>query len=593
MSLSPSPAPLFVDGMPVIARRILPADRRVTIPAGMEALLVRDATPVRSLPAGTHAVRGWLQSTPELYLYQPEAHFLPLWITGLTTADGRSVALGWRLQVQIADVRRLWGSWLRLRPDEWIALPADVISARVADAAAELTPRYALNDLRTDANVRQQIGSRLGALVKAQLEVFGLEVALHPDPLQLRFLTDADQTVAAQERATLQRVLDDERLRTELNRIENAETLAYRLQEAAAARGESVGVATATAMAQQAIEMPGQPYAATLQAAVTAPPSRPTPTAVTLTPVEHRAQHHVFKRLSLLVIIVAILSALTLAAIAILRPEMMATDTQRNQLFGAVVGVAILGVLISWVIDQIIRWQAHQSAERMLIEANLDTPTDFDGRMEARHVLMLLGALFGVGIAAAALWMPDHVNWLRAVGAGVGLLGAAFAIRLDWLHNVNRANAVVAQAQRRIASARLDAAQRTHTHVKLQATLSAELEVIQRRLDESAALAYRNLNDRALNRRLRTLEAAVKTLALRAHTLEQARGERNDAAWETIDAHMTRLQTQIEQASQLAAQLSTTMQQRNAAAALSTIDKLEEIIHNIEDDLSRWTATIV
>src|SRR5690606_26425536 len=228
-----------------------------------------------------------------------------------------------------------------------------------------------------------------------------------------------------------------------------------------------------------------------------ATPDRPTPTPVTLAPAEHRARHHVFKRLSLLVLIAATVSAIALAAIALLRPELMATEAQRNQVLGAVIGIAIVGVIVAWVIDQVIRWQAQQSAERMLIEANLDTPEDFDGRMEARHIVMLIGAFVGIGIAAAALWLPDHVNWLRAVGAGVGLLGAAFAIRLDWLHNVNRANQVVSQAQRRIASARLDASQRARAHTKLQATLSTELALVNRRLDDAATLAYRNLNDRA------------------------------------------------------------------------------------------------
>jgi len=579
------------EGLPVIAQRVVPATRRVTIPLAMEALVIRDGAPVRTLPAGTHRVRGLLQTTPELYLYAPDAHFLPVWITDLTTIDGRNVALSWRLQTQIADVRRLWESWLRLQAADRIGLPAEVISARVADTAANLVQRYTIDDLRTNGDVRRQIGSALGASLKPQLAAFGLETANHPDPLQIRFLTSEDQAAAARERATLQRVLADEQLRTELNRIDNGETLAYRLQEAAAAQGEQVSPATANAVADQALNAPGQNHAAAIQAVLAATPERPTPAPVTLAPAEHRARHHVFKRLSLMVLIAATISAITLAAIALLRPDLMATDAQRNQLLGGVVGIAIVGVVIAWVIDQVIRWQAQQSAERMLIEANLDTPEDFDGRMEARHIVMLLGAFVGIGIAAAALWLPDHVNWLRAVGAGVGLLGAAFAIRLDWLHNVNRANQVVAQAQRRIASARLDASQRARAHTKLQATLSTELAVVNRRLDESASLAYRSLSDRALTRRLRALAGASGQLQTQAEHLEKVKGQRSDGEWATIDEQMDQLQTLVMEAGLLSAELHTSLQQR-AAIAPGAVDKLEEIIHNSQDAFVRWQAAI-
>ncbi len=579
------------EGPPALARRILPTTRQVKIPPGMEALIVRDGAPLRTLPSGTHAVRSLLQSTPELYLYHPDAHFLPIWITDLATIDGRSVALSWRLHTQIADVRRLWQGWLRFQTAEWIGLPADVISARLADTAASLVQQYALEDLRTNRDVRRQVGSALGAALTPQLVALGLETATHPDPLQMRFLTGEEQAAAARERAALQRVLADEALRAELNRIDNHALLADRLQQAAAAQGAPLAPATVTAVVQDALGAAALPPAAALHSVLAATPDQPTPAPVILAPAEHRASHHLFKRLSLLVLIAATVSAIALAAIVLLRPDLLATDAQRNQVLGAVVGIAIVGVLGAWVIDQVIRWQAQQSAERMLMEANLATAEEHVGRMEARHVLMLLGAFVGIGVTAAAFWLPDHVNWLRVVGAGVGLLGAAFAIRIDWLHNVNRANQVVAQAQRRIARARLDASQRARAHTKLQVTLGTELAVVNRRLDDSATLAYRHLHDRSLTRRLRTLASATGQLQSPVEHLEQAQGPRSDGEWAAIDDQMAQLQAWVLQAGTLSAELHTSLQQRRAVAP-GVVDKLEEIIQNSSDALVRWRAAI-
>src|SRR5690606_20772464 len=162
-----------------------------------------------------------------------------------------------------------------------------------------------IEDLRSNGDVRRQLGSALGASLKPQLAAFGLETASHPDPLQIRFLTSEDRAAAARESAALQRVLADEQLRTELNRIDNGEALAQRLQEAAASQGEQVSPATANAIADQALNAGTQNHAGAIQAVLAATPDRPTPTPVTLAPAEHRARHHVFKRLSLLVLIAA------------------------------------------------------------------------------------------------------------------------------------------------------------------------------------------------------------------------------------------------------------------------------------------------
>ncbi len=33
-----------------------------------------------------------------------------------------------------------------------------------------------------------------------------------------------------------------------------------------------------------------------------------------------------------------------------------------------------------------------------------------DSRLEARHILTLIGAMAGIAVTAAALWMPQHLN---------------------------------------------------------------------------------------------------------------------------------------------------------------------------------------
>ena len=87
-------------------RRLQPQARHVMIPLGVEALIVRAGEPGRTLPGGTsQRVRRRLQPTPELYLFPTAPAALHLWLTDLTSADGLPVNLGWRVQVQIADVR--------------------------------------------------------------------------------------------------------------------------------------------------------------------------------------------------------------------------------------------------------------------------------------------------------------------------------------------------------------------------------------------------------------------------------------------------------------------------------------------------------
>lgn len=584
--------PAFIDGQPVLAQRIQSTGRRYTVPPDNQALLVRDERAVALLDAGTHRIRTLWQSAPELYCYRTGAHFLPLWLTRLATADGKPVNLSWRVRVQVSDAARAWANWLRFQEGEWLPLPAAQVSARLADPAQDLVQRYTLSDLRTDPEVRSAVAAELHLLLHRQLQEFGLELALSPDPQQMRFMTEADVVAAQREQEALQRLLADEQLRSELNRIDNEEALAHRLREAAAAQGVALDEQRAADMAQSASVNPSQSAAAVLQQNMAAPLRQPTPAAVTLATAEHRAQHHVFRRLSLLVLVTTLVAALVLAAIWIYRPDLVSTDNGRNQVVAAVAGIAILGVLAAWVLDQIIRWQAHNSAERMLIEANLEGSEHKESRLQVRHVLMLLAALLGVGVATAALWMPDHVNWLRMVGSVMGLVGAAFAIRIDWLYNINQANRVMAKARRQIANAQLSAAQRTHNHVKLQLSLSAELEVVRQRLQQSADLAYRTLGDRPLNRRIRSLDdPTVKTLLTRVQTLERALQERSIDEWAEVDAHVERLQTTAQQSSACAEALQRAAQQGNRTEATLQMDKLEDLVHTMADELTRWKAT--
>jgi uncharacterized membrane protein (DUF485 family) len=588
--MSPTEPP-FADGLPVIARRIVPDKRHAAIPPNTEALLVRNGAPEHVLASGRHTVRSFFQATPELYCFGVDSYGLPLWLTSLTTADGRSVALGWRISIQVADARRLWEGWLRHRPDEWISVPAELVSARLADPAQILVQRYTLDDLRSDPAVRREVAGKLSLLIKQQLDLLGLEFAEQFDAAQLRFLSDADRAAAARERAALQRVLADERLNAELNRLDNVDTLAWRLSEAAGAAGETLQPATARDLAQAALGLQGLKAGAGVHSVLAAPAAPETfANPPQLPAIEHRGRHHVFRRLSLLVLLVTMLAALTLAVITVLRPDLMATEMQRNQMIAGVVGVALLGVLVAWVIDQLIRWEAQRTAERMLLEANLDSPDEVNDRIELRHILTLVGALAGVAVTAAALWLPDHVNWVRVVGTAVGLLTAALAIRIDWLHNINRANQTMTSAQRRIAGANLGAAQRRRNHVKLQATLSAELEIVRRQLDTAASLAYRTLNDRTLNRRLRALESSVKQELRQVHDLEEAPAQRQPAEWDDVDQHVKRLRDTVQEAGRAAAHLSTQVQQGKNAGILSSVDNLEQIIRNLGAELARWTA---
>lgn len=588
-----SSGPAFVGGQPVLAQRLLPAARRYTVPAGKRALLVRDDRAVVLLDAGTHRVRTVWQSVPELYQYRVDAHWLPLWLTQLATADGKPVNLGWRVRVQVADASQVWASWLCHLEGEWLPLPAEQLSARLADPAQDLVQRYVLSDLRADGGVRSALAAELHLLLHRLLSDYGLELAASPDPQQLRFMTEADVVAARREQEVLRRALADEQLRSELNRIDNEAVLVARLREVAAGQGVALDAERAVDLVQSARSENDPKTVAALQRSLAAPSPLSTSAPVVLPTVGNTPQPRWFRRLSLLVLITALVAALILAAIWIYRPDLITTDGGRNQVVAAVAGIAIFGVLVAWVLDQVIRWQAHNSAERMLIEANLEGLDHKESRLQVRHVLMLLGALLGVGVSTAALWIPDHINWLRMVGSVLGLLGAAFAIRIDWLYNIHQANRVVAQARRQITNAQLNGAQRARSQAKLRLRLGAELEVVRRRLQQSADLAYRIVGDRSLHRRIRALDdPTVKTLLLRVQTLEDLLPERVLDEWAEVDAQIDRLQQTAQQCSSSAEALQRALQQNSRGEAIVQMDKLDDFVHTMLDELTRWKATV-
>ena len=115
--------------------------------------------------------------------------------------------------------------------------------------------------------------------------------------------------------------------------------------------------------------------------------------------------------------------------------------------------------------------------------------------------------------------------------------------------------------------------------------------MVRKRLDESAGLAYRNLRDRGLVRRINTLLADVGALIRSAQSMEQALHDRSDEEWGAVDEHMERLQVDAESCSGYAENLHLAAQQRNHPEALAQMDKLEAAVHNVADELTRWKAT--
>ncbi|GAB4570382.1 MAG: hypothetical protein Kow0047_23980 [Anaerolineae bacterium] len=208
-----------------------PDGRKVDIPQGYKALLVRGGRLERVLSEGRHKVRGFFGRRPELYLYSTGSVPLFLWLTHLSTADGRPVGLSWHLRVTIADPHRFWEAWLRDQKTDRIPLPEEWINERLADPVQELVQRYSLSDLRTINDVRERLGGKVSLELKRHLDHFGLEIAEPFDFQRMRFVSDRTLAEAQRERETIRRMLEDERLQTLINRIDNLEALEYRIRE--------------------------------------------------------------------------------------------------------------------------------------------------------------------------------------------------------------------------------------------------------------------------------------------------------------------------------------------------------------------------
>ncbi len=592
-----SPSLPFADDQTIWAQRLRPKHRRTRVAASCEALLVRDGQPERTLPSGEQRVRGFAQSAPELYLFQTTPLALPLWITTLATADGEAVNLGWMLDVQTVNAAQAWAAWWMHQSTDAIPLPLAQLAAHAADPVQDLLQRYTLSDLRTNADVRRFVAGRLSLLLREPLAGYGLEIAAPPDAQALRFVSDADLAAAEHSRQLAARLLEDGKLQTELNRITNVEVLAMRLADAARARGEELDPTAALAAAADRLAdrapvatngaSPAAPNALPFpgQEPATAAPATPLP--VTLSASPHGGAHPILRRLSLLVITSSLLAALGFGAIALLRPDLLDGAAERNRVFGMVVGLAFAGVLVSWLIDQAMRLQAEHSAERILIAAELESDEVHNTHLQLRHILILVGAMLGVGITAATFWWPESVLWLRVISSAVGLLAAGFAIRLDWLHNVNRANYVVADAQRRVAEARLQAAGRRTQHAVMQKNLMGELKLLVRNLAEAGTLAYSALRDRELVRTLAQLQARAEQMQTLAGELPSVAG--GDEAERTEFAlRAAQINEQMAAATAQAAALTAALDARDGPAARQAGATLATALKSLEAQLLRW-----
>lgn len=592
-----SPSLPFADDQTIWAQRLRPKQRRARVAASYEALLVRDGKAERTLPSGEQRVRGFAQSAPELYLFRTTPLALPLWITTLATADGEAVNLGWMLHVQTVDAAHAWAAWWMHQSTDAIPLPLAQMAAHAADPVQDLLQRYTLSDLRTNADVRRFVAGRLSLLLREPLAGYGLEMAAPPDAQALRFVSDADLAAAEHSRQLAARLLEDGKLQTELNRITNVEVLAMRLADAAHARGEELDPAAALAAAAGRLAdrtpvasngvSPAAHGAVQLLSNEPAAGTPATPLPVTLTAPPHGGAHPFLRRLSLLVITSSLLAALGIGAIALLRPDLLDGAAERNRVFGMVVGLAFAGVLVSWLIDQAMRLQAEHSAERILIAAELESDEVHNTHLQLRHILILVGAMLGVGITAATFWWPDSVMWLRVISSAVGLLAAGFAIRLDWLHNVNRANYVVADAQRRVAEARLQAAGRRTLHAVMQKNLTGELKLLVRNLAEAGTATYSGLRDRELVRTLAQLQARAEQMQTLADELPSVAGG-DEAERAEFALRAAQINEQMAAAMAQTAALTAALDARDGPVARQASATLATALKSLEEQLLRW-----
>lgn len=590
-----------------IAQRSLPDTRWVEIPTDYNALLVRNDKLERILPPGRQRVRAIFQPQAELYTYATQPRPLFLWITDLYSAEGKALSLSWKLIVEISEPEILWRRWLQFQADDDAPAPGPAISAEIADTAQELVQRHGLEELRTDTDIRRLIGGQISLLVREKLADYGLAIARQLDYQHLRFQTDADLVSAQIERETLARMLEDARLQTAINRLDNAEVLTHRLNEWLAANDRTLSPQTLDEIVQESLDEDDGPSVEEViqqRGQDQLPDPSPTPAVMNLDAELERSAHegrwHVLHHLSHFILIATALGAMVLASIAVLEPGMLATADQRTRTIGMVVGTTFLGLFVAWMIDQIMRWEARKTARRLLEEADLNHADEETNRLEVRHMLLLLAALLSLAAAAVAIWLPDLYPWVRLGGAVAGLLGAIIAIRYDWLRNLEESRQEVRSAIRKVAGARLripriSPEERARLHARTQADLAAEVQVVMDYLDEARQLVFRELKERPLYARIQRVHERVQAFPPRIQAMQQAAADHYADGQEDdeLARQRTALAEEMGRCSELAQAVHWYAQQNDPAAISDRLTELEQSALEVQSLLARWeTVTL-
>jgi len=578
-----------------IATRRHPPGRWVEVPIDENILIVRSNRPGHVLSEGRHRVRRVFQSHPELYFHSVRPFPIFLWITDLYTIEGKTINLSWKLTVEIVDVVSLWERWLQYHVADSISGPDTNISARMVDSVQEWVKRLSLEALRTDLDVRRRLGGDLSLKVRGELKSYGLDIAAQPDHQSLRFQTEADIIAAQIERETLKRMAEDAKLQTTINRIDNAEVLQQRLREWMQEQGRDLSDAALQAIISELI---GNDNNSSLlhilerKEEEKVPDEAGTPEIVDLEESVHGGRWHVLHHLSHFILISTALGALVLAAIAIFEPGMLATPDQRTRTAGIVAGTAFLGLFVAWMIDQIMRWEARQSARRMLAKAKINHDDEEVNRLEVRHLFVLLGAMIALAAAAVALWLPNLYPWLRLGGSGVGLFGAVVAIRYDWLRNLEQAHHEVQTARRRIAGAQLSAAQRKRIHIELKKDLVTETQVALDYLEKAGQSAFYDMRQRSVAASIRRQQQKLTDLLPKMQELQEASQESyaEDAAG--LAGRIDALHEETHRCSNLTQAVQWSVQRSDATSASARLVDLDQCIMKVQALLTRWNGRI-
>lgn len=585
---------------PTPVQRLRPTGRHVEVPEGHRGLVVREGRPERTVPPGRQRIRGLLEPRPEIYIYPEEAFPLFLHLEDLHDAEGRPLHLSWKLRVRVDDPSTYWAEWLNLHPQDQIPGPDELIAARIADPIQQEVARYALEDLRTDPEIRYRVGMTVLRHTQQELRRLGLTVAQEPDPQRMRFYTAQERLAAEQERELLAGMRADERLQRTIRQLEDVDTLSHYLVEWLQDHGRQADPDTVMQLAEAILRGRMEPSVADLQTA-TVPPSLGGPmdidpeTLDELVDGRHgRGFTHLRYHFGQMILLAGTLAALVLAGVWIFRPEMFWDNERPHLVVGLVVGIALGGLLVAWFADRLIRRHARRTAQRLLAEIDpaVDEAEDLD-RMEMRHVLMLLGAFLAVAAAGVALWFPDYYPWVRFGGAVVTLVAAALAIRYDWIRTMEHAVETVARAQRRVAGARLNALQYRRLHRRLQADLAAQAGALREVLHQAREYAFRAWRDRSMYRTVDGLIRRLDTLAPRLEELAPAAPLRRLEDPQTVETYDAALQDEMQRCADLAQALYGHMLQGEKERAAEALQELERRLTGLQALLARRQAVTV